>query len=96
MKLGDDVIRMGRSGGEYRNPKQVKEATRCLSVDVENVGARFKCAKKAGARLLEEPVDAEHGHRGFGAEDPEGQQWHFAEDIGRPTRRRRSARTARK
>ena len=88
MKLGDDVIMMGRPSGKYRNPKQLKEATQSLYVNVENVDRCFRRAKKAGARILEEPVDTEYGHRRFGAEDPEGHQWYFAQDIGKPARKR--------
>jgi hypothetical protein len=32
---------------------------------------------------LEEPQDTFYGNRRYGAEDPEGHQWYFAQDIKR-------------
>ena len=33
--------------------------------------------------ILEEPTDTPYGHRRYGAVDPEGHQWYFAQDIQR-------------
>lgn len=79
MKLGDDVVLMGRPGGGYRNPKQLGQATQSLYVDVDDVDERFERAKKAGAEILEELTDTPYGARRFGAADPEGHRWYFAQ-----------------
>jgi uncharacterized glyoxalase superfamily protein PhnB len=36
---------------------------------------------KAGATILQEPTDTQYGHRRYGAADPEGHVWYFAQDI---------------
>ncbi len=84
MKLGEDVIMMGRPGPKYKNPKRLKQATQNLYVETDHVDRRFERARKAGATILEEPVDTPYGHRRFGVEDPEGHQWYFAEEIKKP------------
>ena len=80
MKLGDDLVMMGCPGSSYRNPKRLGQSTQSLYVNVENVDKHFARAKKAGATILEEPADTEYGHRRYGAEDPEGHQWYFAQE----------------
>lgn len=98
MKLGDDLVMMGRPGSKYKNPKRLKQATQSLYINVGNVDKHFQRAKKAGATIIEEPVDTLYGHRRYGAEDPEGHQWYFAQEIKRErlTRRRQDARTQRR
>lgn len=96
MNLGDDVVMMGRPDTKYRNPKQLKQATQSLYINVEDVDKRFKRAKKAGAQILEEPVDTAYGHRRFGAMDPEGHQWYFAQEIKKPARKKRAAKRTKK
>ena len=81
MQLGDDLIMMGYPGTKFKNPKRLGQATQNLYVNVDEVDKHFARAKKAGAKILEEPTDTEYGHRRYGAEDPEGHQWYFAEEI---------------
>ena len=83
MTLGDGVVMMGRPPGVYRNPKQLAQATQSLYINVEDVDKHFRKAKKAGANILEEPVDTEYGHRRYGATDPEGHEWYFAQELRR-------------
>jgi len=87
MKLGAGLIMMGRPAFAYRNPKALGQATQCLYVSIANADEHFKRAKRAGAAVLEEPKDTEYGHRRYGASDPEGHQWYFANTL----RRRRAA-----
>ena len=81
MQLGDDLIMMGYPGPKFKNPKRLGQATQSLYVNVDEVEKHFARAKKAGAKILEEPTDTEYGHRRYGAEDPEGHQWYLAEEI---------------
>ena len=90
MKLGDDLIMMGCPGSGYRNPKRLGQATQSLYVNVENVDKHFERARKAGAKILEEPKDTEYGHRRYGAADPEGHQWYFAQEVRRPKSKRKT------
>src|SRR6058998_954766 len=81
MKLGDDMIMMGCPGPEYQNPRRVGRVTQNLYVNVDDVDAHFERARKAGARIIEEPRDTDYGHRRYGAADPEGHVWYFAHEI---------------
>src|SRR5687767_6223693 len=81
MKLNDGVVMMGCPGTDYRNPKRLGQATQCLHVMVSDVDERFERAKKAGAVILNAPEDKFYGLRQFGAADPEGHQWYFAQNI---------------
>jgi uncharacterized glyoxalase superfamily protein PhnB len=89
MKRGDIVVMMGCPGLTYKNPRHVGHATQSLYVTIKGVDKMFARAKKAGARILEEPANTEYGHRRCGVEDPEGHQWYFAEEIRKPSPRRR-------
>ena len=94
MKYGDDLVMMGCPGPRYKNPKRLRTSTQSLYINVADVDSHFASAKKAGAKILEEPHDEFYGHRRYGAEDPEGHQWYFAQDIPRraaqkPAKKRR-------
>jgi uncharacterized glyoxalase superfamily protein PhnB len=89
MKFGDDLIMMGcPPDSKYKNPKRLGQATQSLYTNVVNVDKHFERAKKAGAKILEEPGDQSYGHRRYGAEDPEGHQWYFAQEIKKPVKRK--------
>ena len=83
MQFGDDLIMMGCPGRTYKNPKRLKQSTQSLYVNVDDVDKHFEGARKAGATILEEPKDTPYGHRRYGAEDPEGHQWYFAQDSAK-------------
>jgi uncharacterized glyoxalase superfamily protein PhnB len=91
MKLGDDLIMMGRPGSKYKNPKRLGQATQSLYINIENVDKHFERAREAGATILEEPEDTLYGHRRYGAEDPEGHQWYFAQEIKKHAVKKRAA-----
>jgi len=91
MKLGTrDLVMMGYPGPKYKGPKRLGQATQSLYVNVSDVDKHFARAKKAGAIILEEPQDTFYGHRRYGAEDPEGHQWYFAQDIKRRGSKKRT------
>lgn len=81
MKLGSGVIMMGRPPSGYRNPKRLGQATQSLYVNLRGIDKHFERARKAGAAILEEPKNTEYGHRRYGATDPEGHEWYFAQVI---------------
>jgi len=66
-------------------------------MNVADVGSHFEHAIKAGAKIIDELKETPFGQWRYGAEDPEGHQWYFAQDPKkRPrSRKRRSARAAR-
>jgi PhnB protein len=92
MQLGDGIIMMGYPGPKYKNPKRLGHATQNLYVNVDDVDKHFQRARKAGAKILEEPTDTFYGHRRYGAEDPEGHQWYFAQEIKARPRKRAAGR----
>jgi len=81
MQLADGVVMMGRPGPDYRNPKRLGQVTQSLYVYVDDVDKHYLQAKTAGARILEEPTDQFYGDRRYGAEDPEGHHWYFAQRV---------------
>jgi uncharacterized glyoxalase superfamily protein PhnB len=81
MGFADGVIMMGHPGPKYRNPKRLGQATQNLYVYVDDVDKHFEQAKEAGAKILQEPKDQVYGDRSYGAEDPEGHQWYFAQHV---------------
>jgi uncharacterized glyoxalase superfamily protein PhnB len=85
MKLGNDTVMMGYPGSRYKNPKRLGQATQCLYVNVSDVDKHFAKAKKAGAKIIDEPEDTFYEHRRYGAEDPEGHQWYFFHEIKKPS-----------
>jgi PhnB protein len=93
MKLGEAVLMLGSPGRDFKNPKLLGGATLNLYVDVDNVDKHYAQAVKAGATIVEEPKDTFYGARRYGAEDPEGHQWYFAEDL---SKRRKPAKKARR
>ena len=90
MKLGDALIMMGRPPSGYRNPKRLGQATQSLYINVRGVDKHCERARKAGAVILEEPTNTEYGHRRYGATDPEGHEWYFAQVIRRPKSKRKA------
>jgi PhnB protein len=81
IKLGDGVVMMGNPGPEYQNPKRRGGATQLVYVYVDDVDKHCEAAKAAGARILQELSDQFYGDRTYGAEDPEGHQWSFAQHV---------------
>lgn len=81
MTLGDGLIMMGCPGPDYKNPESLGNVTQHLYLYVEDVDAHFRRAQTAGAKILEEPSDKFYGDRTYGAQDPEGHQWYFAQHV---------------
>jgi uncharacterized glyoxalase superfamily protein PhnB len=82
MDVGDgSSIYLGDPGDHYRNPKQLGASTCLVYVYVTDVDAHHSRATEAGAKLIDELHDEEYGDRRYGAEDPEGHQWFFAQRI---------------
>ena len=81
MELADGVVMLGRPSADYRNPKRLGGVTQNIYVYVDDVDKHFERAKRAGAVILSEPKDQFYGDRHYGALDPEGHQWYFAQHI---------------
>jgi PhnB protein len=68
MECADGVIMLGCPAPDYRNPKQLDQVTQSLYVYVDD-------------EILDEPEDQFYGDRRYGAEDPEGHHWYFAQRV---------------
>ena len=81
MQMGEGIVLMGRPDPRmgYRNPKRLGGTTQSLYVMVDDVERHFERAREAGVRILEALTDTEYGHRRYGAVDPEGHEWYFAQ-----------------
>ena len=89
MKLGDGLVMMGFPGPKYKNPRRLGQATQSLYVNVADVDKHFERARKAGATILQAPGNTPYSQRRYGAEDPEGHQWYFAEETKRRASKQR-------
>ena len=91
LKVGDAIIMLATPTPDYQGPKRHREnceAARKWSsvpyiidgvlVQVDNVENHCARARDAGALILSEPQDSEHG-RFYRAEDIEGHRWMFEE-----------------
>jgi PhnB protein len=81
IRLGDGAVMLGCPGPEYQNPKRLGHVTQNLYVHVDDVDSHFERARNAGAQILEEPKDQTYGDRRYGAVDPEGHCWYFAQHV---------------
>jgi uncharacterized glyoxalase superfamily protein PhnB len=62
MKLANgEAFMLGCPGPEYKNPKQLGHVTQGLYVMVDHVDKHHLRAKKAGARIIDEPADQFYG-----------------------------------
>jgi PhnB protein len=81
MRYGEGNIMMGDPGDDYRNPKRLGAASVQIYVHVDDVDAVYERARAASAEIIEDIADQEYGARRFGAKDPEGHSWWFAQQI---------------
>jgi len=78
--LGGQIL-MGCPGDDYRSPGRTGHVSQNVYVYVEDVDDHFVRAREAGGRILEEPTDTFYGDRRYGAADPEGHHWYFAQKL---------------
>ena len=81
MEFEDGVVMMGCPGDDYRNPNHLGGATQSLYVYVDDVDKHCERARRAGAEIFAEPEDQFYGDRRYGARDPEGHEWYFAQHV---------------
>jgi uncharacterized glyoxalase superfamily protein PhnB len=99
MKLGDALLMLGSPGPDFKGPGALGHVTQNLYVDVDEVDKHYARAVKAGAKIIEEPKVTFYGARRYGAEDPEGHRWYFAQDLApkrKPATKARRSKTQRK
>lgn len=82
LTLGGAMIMLGSSqddgyGRLVRPPGESGGVTQAPYIVVENADALHGRAKSAGAEIVMEIEDWDHGGRGFTCRDPEGHVWSF-------------------
>jgi uncharacterized glyoxalase superfamily protein PhnB len=80
MERDGAVVMMGSPPG-YKSPKNLGQVTVGMYVHVNDVDSLYEKAKAAGAEVEGQPADQAYGVRSFGAFDPEGHQWWFAQPL---------------
>ena len=91
LEAGDALIMLATPTPEYRGPKRHRETCEQarkwsevpyivdgVLVYVDDVGAHYEQARRAGATILSELETSENGKR-YRAEDLEGHRWMFVE-----------------
>jgi uncharacterized glyoxalase superfamily protein PhnB len=84
MKFGDSVVMVGTEWTEkHRSPKSIDGInTQTVHVQVEDdIDAHCERARKAGAKILQEPETQFYGDRTYRATDPEGHIWTFGQTV---------------
>lgn len=80
--LGNGMIMLSsRQTDEFGTQQTVPDRDRAVTqspyIIVEDPDAVFRSAHKAGAKIVMDIADWEHGGRGFSCRDPEGHLWNF-------------------
>lgn len=74
LRFGNGLVMLGSAGAELA-------ATRgrggSIYIVVDDADAHHERARAAGALITRGPYDTDYGSRGYTAEDPEGNVWHF-------------------
>jgi len=94
LELGGSAVMLGNPGPRYQSPKRHRESCAAalawsetpyvvdgVHVYVDDVDAHFSRAQEAGATVLTEPRDTDHGDRNYRVEDLEGHRWMFAQRV---------------
>ena len=92
MTFGKALVMFGSPGPEFKGPRAAGHWTANVYVDVDDVETHYARAVKAGVSIIEEPRDTPYGARRYGAEDPEGHRWYFAQPltVARKARRKKA------
>ena len=83
LEFGEGVIMVG--GTTYpgrKSPRSLGGAnTQGANLFVDDIDAHYARALAAGAKIAYELENKDYGDRGYGALDPEGHLWWFAERV---------------
>lgn len=82
LTLGNAMIMLGSGRDEtydrlLRSPGEAGGVTQAPYIVVADADAQYARARRAGAEIVMEIEDWDHGGRGFGCRDPEGHVWNF-------------------
>jgi PhnB protein len=81
MDLDGGVIMLGHPSDSYESPARHGHSHHLVHVYVDDVDGHFARAEAAGAKIVARVETKPYGDRNYIAEDPEGQQWTFAQHV---------------
>lgn len=76
----DGAMIVADVAGERQAP-QGGVVTHLIKVRVDDVDGPFERARRAGAKVLQPPVDREYGERECAVEDLAGHRWEFSQTL---------------
>ncbi len=86
LEFEGEALMLGSPGGEFKSPKTSGvDSPAFVHLYVDDVDAHCGRAKEAGAEITREPEDQFYGDRTYGAKDPEGMSWYFAQHVRDPS-----------
>jgi uncharacterized glyoxalase superfamily protein PhnB len=80
LAAGDGAVIVADVRGEQVAPTG-GVATHLVMVRIDDAHTHCARARRAGARILEEPIDHVYGERQYKAADPWGHRWTFSETL---------------
>jgi len=90
-----EILMLGTPGDNFKSPKTSGvDSPAFVHLYVDDVDAHYARAKEAGAEITREPEDQFYGDRTYGAKDPEGMSWYFAQHVRDVSPEEMSAATA--
>jgi uncharacterized glyoxalase superfamily protein PhnB len=67
-----------------KTPKALGGINQSIYVVIDDTDSHYERAKAAGAEIVMEPYDQDHGSRDYAARDPEGNLWNFGTYAPQP------------
>ena len=89
MAFGSGRIMVGGEwSDDHRSPRSIAgKNTQSIHIQLgSNIDDHCECARRAGAKILQEPSDQFYGDRTYRAADPEGHIWTFGQTVKVMTR----------
>ena len=80
LSFGDGMVILSTPTHPSRYPRR-EGAQQCLYVSVDDAREHLARARSAGALITSELRDTDYGARVYGAQDPGGHHWIFAETL---------------
>jgi len=81
-----DALMLGTPGGGHKSPRSTGvDSPAFVHLYVDDVDVHHAQAKEAGADITSAPEDQFYGDRTYGAKDPEGLSWYFAQHVRDPS-----------
>jgi uncharacterized glyoxalase superfamily protein PhnB len=76
--LGNACVMLGSGGADATGGSQPGRRIEAVTIFIDDVEAHFERAKRAGAKIVENPHETVYGEFQYAAEDLEGHLWLFS------------------